>query len=55
MPDGKTILAPLQMEANGCIVNEKAMKITGEQPYIQSPDGYRFPLYVKEGLSYMKI
>ena len=29
------------------------MKITGRQPYVQSPDGYRFPMSVRQGLTYL--
>ena len=41
MPDGKTILAPIQMEAHGCTVVDKAKGLNnGIQPYIQSREGY---------------
>ena len=40
MPDGKSILSPLQLESNGCTVVDKARGLNGgEQPYVQSPDG----------------
>ena len=40
VPDGKTILAPIQMEAYGCIVVDKAKGLNdGIQPYIQSREG----------------
>ena len=41
MPDTKTILAPIQMEAHGCTVVDKARGLnSGIQPYIQSREGY---------------
>ena len=56
MPDGKSILAPLQLEANGCTVVDKARGLNGgEQPYVQSPDGYRFPLSMIHGLMYANV
>ena len=53
MPDSKSVLSTVQMEAHGCIVNDKPMKVTGEQPFIQSPDGYKFPLKTRQGLMYL--
>ena len=48
MPDGKTILAPIQMEAHGCTVVDKARGLNaGIQPYIQTHEGYRFPLALR--------
>ena len=53
MPNGKSIWSALQLEANGCIVQDKAKTLNGgEQPYIQSPDGYKFPLRIRQGLAY---
>jgi hypothetical protein len=56
MPDGKSILSPLQMEANRCTVNDKARGLNnGEQPYIQSSNGYRVPLSMQNGLMYVEV
>ena len=56
MPDGQTILAPLQMEAHGCTVMDSTKAHNdGKQPYIQSPDGYRIPLNMRQGLLYADI
>ena len=53
MPDDKSVISSLHLEASGCIVEDKSMKITGKQPYVQSPDGYRFPMSVRQGLTYL--
>ena len=51
LPDAKSILSPLQMEACGCTVMDKAAGVNeGKQPYVQSPDGYHFPLKKRQGL-----
>ena len=51
VPDGKSILTPLQLEANGCTVVDEACGLNGgEQPCAQSPDGFRFPLSVAHKL-----
>ena len=56
MPDGKTILSPIQMEANGCTVVDKARGLNGGiQPYVQSREGYRFPLALRQGLMYADV
>ena len=56
MPDGKSIVSPLQLEAHGCTVVDKARGLNGgEQPYIQSPDGYHFPLSMAQGLLCAKV
>ena len=56
MPDAKSILSPLQMEACGCTVMDKAAGVNeGEQPYVQSADGYRFPLKMRQGLMYADV
>ena len=56
MPDGKSIFAPLPIEAYGGNVNDKAKSTNnGEQPYVQSYDGHRFPLSMRHGLMYMDI
>ena len=53
MPNGKSIWSALQLEAYGCVVQDKAKGLNGgEQPYIQSPDGYKFPLRIRQGLAY---
>ena len=56
MPDGKSILAPLQLESYGCTVQDKAKQANGgRQPYFQSKDGYRFPLAMRHGLMYVDV
>ena len=56
MPDGKSILAPLQIEAFGGDVKDKAKTVNGgEQLYVQSRDGYRFPMKTHDGLMYMNL
>ena len=56
MPDAKSILSPLQMEACGCTIMDKAAGVNeGEQPYVQSADGYRFPLKMRQGLMYADV
>ena len=55
MPDSKTVLSIVQMVANGCKVFDRPKSVTGTQPYLQSPDGYRFPLKFRKGLPYMDI
>ena len=55
MPDSKSVLSTIQMVAGGCKVVDRPKAVTGEQPYIQSPDGYKFPLKYRKGLSYVDI
>ena len=56
MPDVKSIVSPLQLEAYGCIIVDKARALNGgEQPYIQTPDGYRIPLTMYQGLMYIDV
>ena len=56
MLEGKTILAPVQMEANGCIIHDRIMGLnSGEQPYIQTPEGLRIPMYTYQGLMYINV
>ena len=55
MTDARTIMSPVQMESYGWTINDKAPSITGVTPYIESPDGYRFPLEIIDGLPYLRI
>ena len=56
MPDAKSIISPLQLEAYGCVIVDKARALNGgEQPYIQTPDGYRIPLIMYQGLMYIDV
>ena len=56
MPDGKSIIAPLQVEAYGGTVSDKARAVNGgEQPYVQARDGHRFPLSMRQGLMYTDV
>ena len=54
MPDAKSILSPLQLEAFGCTINDKASEHNhGEHPCVTSPDGYKFPCSIRHGLPYL--
>ena len=56
MKDGKTILSLIQMQDAGCVIKWEPKELAdGEHPHVISPDGYRFPLYIEEGLAYMKM
>ena len=55
MPDCKTVLSTIQMVANGCKIFDAPKAVTGEQPYLQSPDGYKFPYKYRRGLAYLDI
>ena len=56
MPDGKSILAPLQIEANGGAVCDKSKKVNkGTQPYVQAADGHTIPLSMRHGLLYADV
>ena len=56
MPDGKSILSPLQIEAFGGHVQDKAKAVNhGEQPYVQSKDGHMVPLSTRNGLLYADV
>ena len=53
MPTGKTIHSPLQLEAYGCVINDKAPTVNKEIiPSIVTPHGYKIPLRITEGLPY---
>ena len=53
MTDGMTIMAPIQLEAHGCTVLDS--NTNGKQPYLQSPDGYRIPMKMRQGLLYIDM
>ena len=55
MPNGKSILSTIQMEAFGCKVNDKPALVTQEHPYIMSPCGKIFPLSTRQGLMYLDM
>ena len=56
MEDGKSILAPLQMETFGGTVCDKSKKANnGEQPYFQSHDGHKVPMSMRQGLMYIDV
>ena len=55
MPQGKTILSPVQMEAHRVSVNEKSPHITGRTPTLVTADGYITPMEIKEGLAYLHL
>lgn len=56
MPDGRTIFSAIQMKSFGCKIVSGPKELNGgEQPYIESPDGYQFPLAVRDGLEYMDV
>ena len=47
------ILSIVQMQDNGCLVNDVA-KQYGETQMIMTPNGVRLPLVIKNGLMYLK-
>ena len=55
MPDGKTIMGPIQMEHYGCIVQDISPmgRNKTKVPYVQTPDGYMIPMRVTDGLLYI--
>ena len=53
--DSKTILSSGQLEAFGCLVNDKAKKVTSRTPYISTPEGYKIPNSIKRGLPYLQV
>ena len=56
MPDGKTILSPIQMEHHGCTIHDKSPTgKKGKQPYIQTPNGYKIPIRITDGLPYIDM
>jgi hypothetical protein len=56
MPDAKSIFSPAQMESYGCkVVDIPSQYNNGIQPYVQSPDGYLFPLAIRHGLFYLDV
>ena len=56
MKDGKTILSLLQLHDAGCVVKWLPQDLAkGEHPHAISPDGHRFPIYIEDGLAYMKM
>ena len=56
LPDGKSILSTVQMESLGCkVVTLPADLNNGIPPHIETPDGYRFPLKIVEGLAYLEV
>ncbi|CAB9499660.1 hypothetical protein SEMRO_66_G037100.1 [Seminavis robusta] len=50
MYDGCTIACPGQMEHFGCCVHEKAKTVTGVDPYFVTPNGFRVPMAMHNGL-----
>ena len=54
MQDRKTIHSPIQMEHYKIQVKEKAPDVTGKVPTITLLEGYKIPLSIRNGLSYMK-
>ena len=52
MSDGKTILSPAQLEAFGCKVHDRAKRVSGKDPYFETPCGRRIPMAVRSGLLY---
>ena len=55
LDDDLTILAPAQLEHYKWNVHEKSPHITGETPYLESPEGYKFPLSIRHGLPYLAM
>ncbi|CAB9529787.1 Retrotransposon protein [Seminavis robusta] len=55
MSNGKTILSPGQLEHFGCRVHDKALTVTGLDPYFVTPNGFRVPMAIKSGLPYVQL
>ncbi len=56
MPNGRTIFASIQLEAFGCKVVDLAPEANGGiQPHIVSPEGYIFPMTIRQGLPILDI
>ena len=53
MPDGKTILSPGQMEHFKWAVTDKSPVCSPAAPMLTSPEGYVFPLSIRQGLAYL--
>ncbi len=52
MPSDKSIFATLQLEHNGCKVNDKAPQVNnGILPAIEAPGGYRIPIAIRGRLA----
>ena len=52
MSDGKTILSPAQLEAFGCKVHDRTKRVSGKDPFFETPCGRRIPMAVRSGLLY---
>ena len=39
MSDGKTILSPAQLEAFGCKVHDRTKRVSGKDPFFETPCG----------------
>ncbi|CAB9524801.1 Retrotransposon protein [Seminavis robusta] len=55
MSHGKTILSPGQLEHFGCRVHDKALTVTGLDPYFVTPNGFRVPMAIQSGLPYVQL
>jgi hypothetical protein len=53
--DSKTIISAPQMEAFGCVVDDRSGKVTKRMPSIVTPGGYVIPITLKEGLPYIRM
>ena len=54
MPDGKTIMSPIQMEKYGCVIHDQTPLIGKKKiPFLQTPDGYKIPMRITDGLPYL--
>jgi hypothetical protein len=56
MPGQKTILSALQLEYFKCSIVDKAPGVNGGKvPHMTTPEGYRMPLRIRNGLPYMEL
>jgi hypothetical protein len=53
--DSRTIVSVPQLEAFGCIVDDKSKKFSGHTPSITTPCGYVIPITFRQGLPYIRM
>jgi hypothetical protein len=53
--DSRTIVSVPQLEAFGCIVDDKSRRFSGHTPSITTPCGYVIPITFRQGLPYIRM
>ena len=53
--DSRTIISVPQLEAFGCVVDDKSEKVSGRTPSIIAPGGYIIPITLRHGLPYIRM